>query len=96
MRQAPRPRRHRPRHPHAAANALALQHQDIAVTIAGNISRRTGHPREDIEQIAMLGILQASRRYTPERNYLALERRAGRWQAQWELEHSGRTPALPL
>jgi DNA-directed RNA polymerase specialized sigma24 family protein len=62
-----RPRRHRPVNPHAAANALALQHQDIAVTIAGNISRRTGHPREDIEQIAMLGILQASRRYTPER-----------------------------
>ena len=62
-----RQRRHRPVNPHAAANALALQHQDIAVTIAGNISRRTGHPREDIEQIAMLGILQASRRYTPER-----------------------------
>ena len=62
-----RPRRHRPVNPHAAANALALQHQDIAVTIAGNISRRTGHPKEDLEQIAMLGILQASRRYTPER-----------------------------
>ncbi len=53
--------------PHAAANALALQHRDIAATVAGNISRRTGHPKEDLEQIAMLGILQASRRYTPER-----------------------------
>jgi len=63
----PQPRRHRPVNPHAAANALALQHRDIAATVAGNISRRTGHPKEDLEQIAMLGILQASRRYTPER-----------------------------
>ncbi len=62
-----KPRRHRPVNPHAAANALALQHRDIAKTVAGNISRRTGHPREDLEQIAMLGILQAARRYSPER-----------------------------
>ena len=62
-----RPRRHRPVNPHAAANALALKHRDIAKTVAGNISRRTGHPREDLEQIAMLGILQAARRYSPER-----------------------------
>ena len=62
-----RPRRHRPVNPHAAANALALQHRDIAQTVAANISRRTGHPREDLEQIAMLGILQAARRYSPER-----------------------------
>jgi len=53
--------------PHAAANALALQHRDIAKTVAGNISRRTGHPKEDLEQIAMLGILQAARRFSPER-----------------------------
>jgi hypothetical protein len=63
----PKPRRHRPVNPHAAANALALQHRDIAKTVAGNISRRTGHPKEDLEQIAMLGILQAARRYSPER-----------------------------
>jgi len=62
-----RPRRHRPVNPHAAANALALQHRDIAITVAGNISRRTGHPKEDLEQIAMLGIIQAARRYSPER-----------------------------
>jgi DNA-directed RNA polymerase specialized sigma24 family protein len=62
-----KPRRHRPVNPHAAANALALQHRDIAQTVAGNISRRTGHPKEDLEQIAMLGILQAARRYSPER-----------------------------
>ena len=53
--------------PHAAANALALQHRDIAQTVAANISRRTGHPRDDLEQIAMIGILQAARRYSPER-----------------------------
>ena len=62
-----KPRRHRPVNPHAAANALALQHRDIAKTVAGNISRRTGHPRDDLEQIAMLGILQAARRFSPER-----------------------------
>jgi hypothetical protein len=62
-----KPRRHRPVNPHAAANALALQHRDIAAAVAGNISRRTGHPKEDLEQIAMLGILQAARRYSPER-----------------------------
>ncbi len=53
--------------PHAAANALALQHRDIAQTVAANISRRTGHPRDDLEQIAMIGILQAARRFSPER-----------------------------
>jgi DNA-directed RNA polymerase specialized sigma subunit len=63
----PKPRRHRPINPHAAANALAMQHRDLASTVAGNISRRTGHPKEDLEQIAMLGIIQASRRYVPER-----------------------------
>jgi RNA polymerase sigma factor (sigma-70 family) len=62
-----KPRRHRPVNPHAKANALALQHRDIAATVAGNISRRTGHPKEDLEQIAMLGILQAARRYSPKR-----------------------------
>jgi RNA polymerase sigma factor (sigma-70 family) len=62
-----KPRRHRPVNPHAAANALALQHRDIAATVAGNISRRTGHPKEDLEQIAMIGILQAARRFSPER-----------------------------
>jgi len=62
-----KPRRHRPVNPHAAANALALQHRDIAATVAGNISRRTGHPKEDLEQIAILGIIQAARRYSPDR-----------------------------
>lgn len=63
----PKACRHRPVNPHAAANALAMQHRDLASTVAGNISRRTGHPKEDLEQVAMLGIIQASRRYEPGR-----------------------------
>jgi DNA-directed RNA polymerase specialized sigma subunit len=58
--------------PHAVANALALQHQNIAERVAVNIARRTGHPREDLHQIAMLGILQAARRYSPERGSFRL------------------------
>jgi DNA-directed RNA polymerase specialized sigma subunit len=54
-------------HPHAAANALALRHRDIARAVAANLSRRTGHAREDLEQIAMVGIILAARRYAPER-----------------------------
>ena len=68
--RSPAPSRRRPHrrdHPHAAANALALQHRDIARAVAANLSRRTGHAREDLEQIAMVGIILASRRYAPER-----------------------------
>lgn len=35
-------------------------------------------------------------RYVAERNYLVLDRRAGRWQALWHLENSGVTPPLNL
>jgi DNA-directed RNA polymerase specialized sigma subunit len=35
--------------------------------VAANLSRRTGHAREDLEQIAMVGIILAARRYAPER-----------------------------
>jgi DNA-directed RNA polymerase specialized sigma subunit len=62
-----KPQRHRPVNPYSEANALAMQHRDIASTVAANISRRTGHPKEDLEQVAMLGIIQASRRYASER-----------------------------
>jgi DNA-directed RNA polymerase specialized sigma subunit len=41
-----------------------MQHIDIAEKVALNIARRTGHPADDLRQIAMLGILQASRRYS--------------------------------
>lgn len=63
----PPARSHRPANPHAAANALALEHQDIARKVAANLARRTGHARKDLEQIAMVGVLLAARRYAPER-----------------------------
>jgi DNA-directed RNA polymerase specialized sigma subunit len=44
-----------------------MQHWDLACTVATNISRRTAHPKEDLEQIAMLVIIQAARSYSPER-----------------------------
>ena len=68
--RSPGPNRRRPHradHPFAAANDLALRHRDIARAVAANLSRRTGHPREDLEQIAMVGIILAARRYAPER-----------------------------
>ena len=34
--------------------------------------------------------------YVAERNYLVLERQGGRWSACWELEDSGRTPAMAI
>ncbi|MBK1696217.1 alkaline phosphatase D family protein [Rhodovibrio salinarum] len=34
--------------------------------------------------------------YTPQRNYLVLERRADTWRAWWELETDGATPPLAL
>lgn len=35
-------------------------------------------------------------RYVAERNYLLLERKGAGWQARWDLEHGGMTPALAL
>ena len=43
-----RPQRQRPVQPHAAADALALEHMDLAEKIAGNFARRTVHPKEDL------------------------------------------------
>ncbi|MEM8852595.1 MAG: alkaline phosphatase D family protein [Pseudomonadota bacterium] len=49
-----------------------------------------GHP------ITIRGLPGHTRRYCAERNFLVLERREGRWSATWDLEESGRTPALSL
>lgn len=35
-------------------------------------------------------------RYVAERNYLVLERKSGAWQARWDIEPAGMTPALAL
>ena len=53
----------RPCSPHAAADALVVQHLPFAAKVAANYARRTGHPREDLEQLAAIGLIKASRRY---------------------------------
>ena len=79
-----RPRRQRPVRPHAAANALALEHMDLAEKIAGNFSRRTVHPKEDLLQLAMIGLIKAARRYDPSRGSF---RPYGRTYANGEITH---------
>jgi len=79
-----RPRRERPVRPHAAADALALQHRDLAEKIAGNFARRTVHPKEDLLQLAMIGLIKAARRYNPSRGPF---RPYGRTYANGEITH---------
>lgn len=79
-----RPRRERPARPHAAADALALEHMDLAEKIAGNFARRTVHPKEDLLQLAMIGLIKAARRYDPSRGPF---RPYGRTYANGEITH---------
>jgi hypothetical protein len=79
-----RPRRQRPMRPHAAADALALEHRDLAEKIAGNFARRTIHPKEDLLQLAMIGLIKAARRYDPSRGPF---RPYGRTYANGEITH---------
>jgi hypothetical protein len=79
-----RPRRERPVRPYAAADALALQHRDLAEKIAGNFARRTVHPKEDLLQLAMIGLIKAARRYDPSRGPF---RPYGRTYANGEITH---------
>ena len=78
------PRRQRPVRPHAAADALALEHMDLAEKIAGNFARRTVHPKEDLLQLAMIGLIKAARRYDPSRGPF---RPYGRTYANGEITH---------
>jgi DNA-directed RNA polymerase sigma subunit (sigma70/sigma32) len=79
-----RPRRQRPVRPHAAADALALEHMDLAEKIAGNFARRTVHQKEDLLQLAMIGLIKAARRYDPSRGPF---RPYGRTYANGEITH---------
>ncbi|MCT0230936.1 RNA polymerase subunit sigma-70 [Synechococcus sp. CS-1324] len=79
-----RPRRQRPVRPHAAADALALEHMDLAEKIAGNFARRTIHLKEDLLQLAMIGLIKAARRYDPSRGPF---RPYGRTYANGEITH---------
>ena len=78
------PQRKRPVRPHAAADALALEHMDLAEKIAGNFARRTIHPKEDLLQLAMIGLIKAARRYDPSRGPF---RPYGRTYANGEITH---------
>ena len=64
---APSHRRGPLRSPHAAADALVVEHLPFAAKVAANYARRTGHPREDLEQLAAIGLIKASRRYDNQR-----------------------------
>jgi len=77
-------RRERPVRPHAAADALALQHRDLAEKIAGNFARRTVHPKDDLLQLAMIGLIKAARRYDSSRGPF---RPYGRTYANGEITH---------
>jgi DNA-directed RNA polymerase sigma subunit (sigma70/sigma32) len=79
-----RPRRQRPVRPHAAADAIALEHMDLAERIAGNFARRTIHSKEDLLQLAMIGLIKAARRYDPSRGSF---RPYGRTYANGEITH---------
>ena len=79
-----RPQRQRPVRPHAAADSLALGHMDLAEKIAGNFARRTVHPKEDLLQLAMIGLIKAARRYDPSRGPF---RPYGRTYANGEITH---------
>ena len=40
-----------------------MKHLPFAAKVAANYARRTGHPKEDLEQLAAIGLIKASRRY---------------------------------
>jgi len=42
---------------------LVVEHLTFAAKVAANYARRTGHPKEDLEQLAAIGLIKASRRY---------------------------------
>lgn len=81
---ARRQRRQRKRSPYAEADALALSHRDLAEKIAGNFARRSGHPLEDLRQLALIGLIKAARRYDPSRGPF---RPYGRTYANGEITH---------
>jgi len=91
-----KPQRHRAVNPFENANSLAMQHQDIADKVAGNLSRRTGHPAEDLRQIAMMGIIQASRRYNPQKgSFRAFARRYANGEVYHFLRDKGHLLKVP-
>ena len=48
-------------------DALVVEHLPFAAKVAANYARRTDHPKEDLEQLAAIGLIKASRRYDDKR-----------------------------
>ena len=48
-------------------DALVVEHLPFAAKVAANYARRTGHPKEDLEQLAAIGLIKASRRFDDKR-----------------------------
>ena len=53
-------------HPDADADELVLRHRRLARHLAHRFARG-GEPREDLEQVAYLGLVKAARRFDAER-----------------------------
>lgn len=64
---AVRPCQKRQRSALQLSDALVVEHLPFAAKVAANFARRTGHPREDLEQLAAIGLIKASRRYDDKR-----------------------------
>ncbi|WP_062206697.1 alkaline phosphatase D family protein [Aureimonas sp. AU12] len=67
-----------------------------AMAIGLGLLSRLGHAPLRGRPVRLKALPGKSATYTAERNYLVLTRRADRWSAAWELEESGRTPALDV
>ena len=64
---AVRPCQTRQRSDLQVCDALVVEHLPFAAKVAANFARRTGHPKEDLEQLAAIGLIKASRRYDDKR-----------------------------
>ena len=58
----------RPVRPLAAADALALENMDLREKTSANIAHSTTHHKEDLRQIAMIGLIKAAIHYDPSRS----------------------------
>ena len=67
VRLAVRPCEARQRSELQVCDALVVEHLAFAAKVAANFARRTGHPKEDLEQLAAIGLIKASRRYDDKR-----------------------------
>ena len=67
MRLAVRPCQTRQRSALQLCDALVVEHLPFAAKVAANFAHRTGHPKEDLEHLAAIGLIKASRKYDDKR-----------------------------